>query len=482
MEHDRARSCSTDPGAAGSARELVDSYLAEVDDAANRFRERLRDPPARPRSGEVTTVSPTLADLVAEAPRRRRPHRRRRRPHRRRRAAPARLRPGPAVWSSRTAAPVRAVVRPAPGYRRVRLVRRRLRLPAGVELDLGATAKAVAADRAAGPRARPARRRGAREPRRRHRHRRTRTARRLAGAGSRTPTTPRGRVRACRRAPRSRPPAPARDGGGAAARRSTTSSTHARAGRPDVLAQRHRGRRLLPARQRGDDRLARARREGPTTGSAASAAMARLVRHDGVLLHHRTAGRTGKRHESRRPVVPRSRHRRRGPRRLHRDPRARDHHPLGTRGARRRPLRVAELHRTASLVGVGLDRRPRRHPALRPLGAAQARRRRAAVHGRVPAALAGARHPGRRPARAHHRAAACCGTGSGRACSTRCTGRPTRCGPWRCCTPSAPAPTRRPRGSVPSPSPASAPCLLALGWRTSAALRRARHGSAGPGW
>ena len=46
-------------------------------------------------------------------------------------------------------APVRAVARPAPGHRRVRLLGRELRLPAGVELDLGATAKAVAADRAA---------------------------------------------------------------------------------------------------------------------------------------------------------------------------------------------------------------------------------------------------------------------------------------------------------------------------------------------
>ncbi|MEP7091548.1 MAG: FAD:protein FMN transferase, partial [Nocardioidaceae bacterium] len=45
--------------------------------------------------------------------------------------------------------PLRAVVRPVPGYRSLQLVGSRLRIPAGVELDLGATAKAVAADRAA---------------------------------------------------------------------------------------------------------------------------------------------------------------------------------------------------------------------------------------------------------------------------------------------------------------------------------------------
>jgi thiamine biosynthesis lipoprotein len=40
-------------------------------------------------------------------------------------------------------------VEPAPGYRRVRLDGRELTVPAGVQLDLGATAKAFAADRCA---------------------------------------------------------------------------------------------------------------------------------------------------------------------------------------------------------------------------------------------------------------------------------------------------------------------------------------------
>ncbi len=42
-----------------------------------------------------------------------------------------------------------AVVRPVPGWRRVTLTGTRLRVPAGLVLDLGATAKAVAADRCA---------------------------------------------------------------------------------------------------------------------------------------------------------------------------------------------------------------------------------------------------------------------------------------------------------------------------------------------
>jgi thiamine biosynthesis lipoprotein len=45
--------------------------------------------------------------------------------------------------------PVRAVITPVPGYRSLRLDGSRLHKGAGVELDLGATAKAAAADRAA---------------------------------------------------------------------------------------------------------------------------------------------------------------------------------------------------------------------------------------------------------------------------------------------------------------------------------------------
>ncbi|QWZ07513.1 FAD:protein FMN transferase [Nocardioides panacis] len=143
----RARLVVTNPGVLGSARELVDSYLAQVDDAANRFRADSEICRLAERSGEVT-LSPTMAHLVAEA------------------LAAAELTDGdvdPTVGGALRrlgydrdlqlvtgdAGPLRAVIRPVPGYRRLRLEGSRLRLPAGVELDLGATAKAVAADRAA---------------------------------------------------------------------------------------------------------------------------------------------------------------------------------------------------------------------------------------------------------------------------------------------------------------------------------------------
>ena len=45
--------------------------------------------------------------------------------------------------------PLRLTVRQVPGWREVRLDGRSLTLPAGVQLDLGATAKAWAADRSA---------------------------------------------------------------------------------------------------------------------------------------------------------------------------------------------------------------------------------------------------------------------------------------------------------------------------------------------
>jgi thiamine biosynthesis lipoprotein len=130
------------------ARAIVEDYLAEVDDAANRFREDSEIRRLASSADQVTTVSPVLADLLGAA------------------LDAADLTDGdvdPTVGEAmrglgydrdlclvlEDGAPVRAVVRPAPGHRRVRLVRRELRLPSGVELDLGATAKAVAADRAA---------------------------------------------------------------------------------------------------------------------------------------------------------------------------------------------------------------------------------------------------------------------------------------------------------------------------------------------
>lgn len=143
-----ARVVVTDRGRIDDARVLVEEYLAEVDDAANRFRADAEISTLRPGPGSVVRLSPTLTDLMSEA------------------LAVAWFTNGdvdPTVGSSMNALgydrdlqlvlddyrPVRAVVRPAPGWRTLRLVGDRLVLPRGVELDLGATAKAVAADRAA---------------------------------------------------------------------------------------------------------------------------------------------------------------------------------------------------------------------------------------------------------------------------------------------------------------------------------------------
>lgn len=143
----RARLVVTNPGVLPAARELVDTYLAQVDDAANRFRDDSEIRRLGQRSGTVT-LSPTLAHLLEKA------------------LAAAAMTDGdvdPTVGTamrrlgydrdlrlvSDHAGPMRAVIKPVPGYRSLRLHGSRLDLPAGVELDLGATAKAVAADRAA---------------------------------------------------------------------------------------------------------------------------------------------------------------------------------------------------------------------------------------------------------------------------------------------------------------------------------------------
>jgi len=143
----RARLVVTNPAVLPTARELVDSYLAKVDDAANRFREDSEISRLTERSGWVT-LSPTMAHLLEEA------------------LVAARLTDGdvdPTVGGAvrrlgydrdlrlvtDDGGPVRAVITPVPGYRSLRLDGSRLHKGAGVELDLGATAKAAAADRAA---------------------------------------------------------------------------------------------------------------------------------------------------------------------------------------------------------------------------------------------------------------------------------------------------------------------------------------------
>jgi thiamine biosynthesis lipoprotein len=127
---------------------LVRAYLSQVELAASRFRDDSEIARLNRAPNGVVRVSDVLADLLAEALR-----------------AAARsdgaVDPTVGVAMRRIGydrdielvlqdgAPVSAVVRPVPGWRRVTLRGNCLRVPQGVELDLGATAKAVAADRCA---------------------------------------------------------------------------------------------------------------------------------------------------------------------------------------------------------------------------------------------------------------------------------------------------------------------------------------------
>jgi FAD:protein FMN transferase len=141
----------TDPAALAEARHLLDGILAEVEEAASRFRPgtevlRLNEGAG----GGPVTVSPVLLDLVAQA------------------LWAAELTAGacdPTVADAlvalgydrdfdeldEDAGPLVQPPSPAPGVGGIELdpERSTLTLPEGVHLDLGATAKARAADRAA---------------------------------------------------------------------------------------------------------------------------------------------------------------------------------------------------------------------------------------------------------------------------------------------------------------------------------------------
>jgi thiamine biosynthesis lipoprotein len=148
----------TDPGQLAEARRLLEAELTAVDQACSRFRpdsELMRlgagDPgPASPGPVGAVEVSPLLAEAIAVALR------------------AARMTDGdvdPTVADAMAALgydrdfsllpavgpPVRLTVRAVPGWRQVGFDEqaRLLTLPRGVHLDLGATAKAWAADRAA---------------------------------------------------------------------------------------------------------------------------------------------------------------------------------------------------------------------------------------------------------------------------------------------------------------------------------------------
>jgi thiamine biosynthesis lipoprotein ApbE len=141
----------TDPARLMPGRELLASYLGALDLACSRFRADSELARAERRAGTPVPVSEVLADAVAVA------------------LAAAAATDGdldPTVATrlaalgydrdfelvARDGPPVRLTVRIRPSWQDIRLDRgsRRLTVPPGVRLDLGATAKARAADRAAG--------------------------------------------------------------------------------------------------------------------------------------------------------------------------------------------------------------------------------------------------------------------------------------------------------------------------------------------
>ena len=140
----------TDPGRLEAARRAMDEVLRRVDESCSRFRADSEISALNGAAGKAVRVSPLLAEAIEVALR------------------AARVTDGavdPTVGTALRVAgydrdydslpavgePIRLVVSPVPGWRTVRLDRLAgtAWLPPGVELDLGATAKAFAADLAA---------------------------------------------------------------------------------------------------------------------------------------------------------------------------------------------------------------------------------------------------------------------------------------------------------------------------------------------
>jgi thiamine biosynthesis lipoprotein len=138
----------TDPVALDDARAAVEDELASIDLACSRFRDDSELSRVNAAAGRPTRIGPLLCEAIAVALR------------------AARLTEGmvdPTIGEAlvlagydrdfAALAPAVGPVRTArvPGWRAVRLdrMRRLLTMPGGVRLDLGATAKALAADRAA---------------------------------------------------------------------------------------------------------------------------------------------------------------------------------------------------------------------------------------------------------------------------------------------------------------------------------------------
>jgi len=138
----------TDPQHLPEARNLLAQDLDEVDAACSRFRADAEIRNLRTAQGRPARVSPLLAEAIAVALR------------------AARLTDGdvdPTVGAAmsaagydrdfdrvpRTGPPLLVTARTVPGWRAVHLEGQSLTMPEGVQLDLGATAKAWAADRSA---------------------------------------------------------------------------------------------------------------------------------------------------------------------------------------------------------------------------------------------------------------------------------------------------------------------------------------------
>ena len=157
----------TDPAALPEARRLLEEDLAALDLACSRFRPDSELRSLDRRAGRPVPVSPLLADAIAVALQ-----------AARRTAGDVDPTVGTAMSAigydrdfsavPATGPRLRVVPVPAPGWETVRLDRAAgtVAVPDGVRLDLGATAKAFAADRSAGRIARPAGHRRAGQPRR----------------------------------------------------------------------------------------------------------------------------------------------------------------------------------------------------------------------------------------------------------------------------------------------------------------------------
>jgi FAD:protein FMN transferase len=140
-----ARLVVSDPGALSAARSIVDRELAGVDEACSRFRGDSELTRVSRAGGQPVAVSVRLAELVTVAL-----------------AAAARTDGDvdPTVGAAmcglgydrdyaELGSTAAVVVVPAPDWRRIRLRGQVLTVPQGMVLDLGATAKAHAADRCA---------------------------------------------------------------------------------------------------------------------------------------------------------------------------------------------------------------------------------------------------------------------------------------------------------------------------------------------